>query len=74
MEITKLRMRMLEDGRPQYKIAEEVGCSPGRLSDYALGRRAIPSHRIYTFCRVLHCNADDLLGYEAIDESLIYES
>lgn len=61
--ITKIRLRLLEDGRPQYIIAAEVGVSPARISEYALGKRAIPTHHIYTLVRVLGCNVDDLLGY-----------
>lgn len=61
---TKLRMRLLEDGRPQYIIAAEVGVSPARVSQYALGRRPIPTRHIYSFCRVFGCNVSDVLGYE----------
>lgn len=64
MAITKLRMRMLEDGRPQYIIAAMVGVSPARISEYALGKRAIPTKHIYSLCSTLRCNVDDLIGYE----------
>lgn len=57
-------MRLLEDGRPQYIIAAAVGVSPARVSQYALGRRPIPTRHIYNFCRELRCNVDELLGYE----------
>lgn len=64
--ITKIRMRMLEDGRPQYVIARELGITPARLSEYALGKRAIPTKRIFEFVRVWGCNPEDILGY--VDE------
>lgn len=57
-------MRLLEDGRPQYIIAAQVGVSPARVSQYALGRRPIPTRHIYSFCEVLKCDVDQLLGYE----------
>lgn len=63
-KITKMRMRLLEDGRPQYMIAAHVGVSPSRISEYALGRTKIPTRHIYRLCEVLRCNVDDLLGYE----------
>jgi plasmid maintenance system antidote protein VapI len=61
--ITKIRLRLLEDGRPQYVIAAEVGVSPARISEYCLGKRAIPTNHIYSLVKVLGCNVDDLLGY-----------
>jgi DNA-binding Xre family transcriptional regulator len=70
MGVTKMRLRLLDDGRPQYMIAAEVGVSPARISEYAMGKRQIPTRHIYRLCEVLHCNVDDLLGYsdeEAVD-------
>jgi DNA-binding Xre family transcriptional regulator len=63
MSITKIRLRLLEDGRPQYVIAAEVGVSPARISEYCLGKRAIPTQHIYSLVKVLGCNVQDLLGY-----------
>lgn len=65
--VTKLRLRLMEDGRPQYQIANELGCPPSRLSEYALGNRPIPSTRIYDFCALFSCNPDELLGYADIE-------
>jgi transcriptional regulator with XRE-family HTH domain len=67
--ITNLRLRLLEDGRPQYKIAAEVGVSPARISEYALGKRPIPTNHIYSLVRVLGCNVSDLIGF-ADDETI----
>lgn len=64
MAVTKIRIRMLEDGRPQYVIAAEVGVAPSRVSEYAMGKRQIPPRLIYNFCRVFQCNVEDLLGYD----------
>lgn len=63
MAITKIRLRLLEDGRPQYVIAAEVGVSPARISEYCLGKRSIPTNHIYSLVRVLNCNVQDLLGF-----------
>jgi hypothetical protein len=68
--VTKMRLRILEDGRPQYVIAADVGVSPARLSEYALGKRAIPSRLIYEFVRVFKCNVEDFLGWEE-DEMIV---
>jgi transcriptional regulator with XRE-family HTH domain len=64
MTVTKIRMRMLEDGRPQYLIAAAVGVAPSRISEYALGKRQIPPRLIYNFCQVFRCNVEDLLGFD----------
>ena len=68
MAITKMRMRLLEDGRPQYKIAAQLGIPTSRLSEYALARRAIPTELLYDFVRLWGCGVDDILGYEPDDE------
>ena len=60
---TKIRMRMLEDSRTQYEIAAAAKVAPARLSEYALGKRAIPSQHIYRLCQTLGCNVQDLLGF-----------
>lgn len=67
MAVTKMRMRLMEDGRPQYVIAEDLGIPPSRLSEYALGQRPIPTHRIYDFVRLWGCGVEDILGYEDDD-------
>lgn len=67
--VTKIRIRMLEDGRPQYVIAADLGVSPARLSEYALGRRPIPPQRIFELMRLWNCNPDDILGYEDVSLS-----
>ena len=60
-------MRLLEDGRPQYKIAADIGIPASRLSEYALGQRPIPTHRLYDFVQLWRCSVDDILGYEPDD-------
>lgn len=70
MAVTKIRLRMLEDGRPQYIIAAEVGVSPARISEYAMGKRAIPTRHIYSLVRVLHCDVEDLLGFIDDDDEI----
>lgn len=67
MAVTKFRLRLLEDGRPQYVIAADIGVPPSRLSEYALGQRNIPTSRIYDFVRLWGCGVEDILGYEDDD-------
>lgn len=64
---TKLRAVLLEpQNRPNYYIAVQAGMAPSRLSEYALGKRAIPPHHLIRLCEVLRCNPDDILGaYES---------
>ena len=61
--VTKVRLRLMDDGRPQYVIAADIGVPASRMSDYALGRRTIPQKHVFRFCTVLNCNPEDLLGY-----------
>ncbi len=67
-KITKLRLRMMEDPRPQYVIAAAACISPARLSQFAMGVRPIPQYRVYALCEVLECNPEDLLGFADLDE------
>jgi DNA-binding Xre family transcriptional regulator len=64
MPVTKLRLRILEDGRPQYEIAAVVGCSPARLSEMAIGKRAIPPRFVYGLVQTFKCNVNDVIGFE----------
>lgn len=64
--VTRISLRVIEDGRPQYKIAAELGVPAPRLSEYCLGKRPIPMRKIYRFCEVFQCDPTDLIGYEDV--------
>jgi DNA-binding Xre family transcriptional regulator len=53
---------MEPQNRPNYFVAVACGMAPSRLSEYALGKRAIPAHHVIRLCEVLKCNPDDILG------------
>lgn len=61
---TKLRLLLMDVGLPQYKLAALLDVSPTRLSEYALGRRPIPTNRIYHFCTVLSVSPTELIGWD----------
>lgn len=61
--VTKIALRVLEDGRPQYVIAAEAGIPPPRLSEYCTGRRVIPVKHLYRFCSIFRCDPNDIIGY-----------
>lgn len=64
-----LQAKLLEpQNRPNYMVAALAGMSPSRLSEYALGRRAIPPHHLIRLCEVLECQPDDIL--EPLDASI----
>lgn len=69
--VTKLSLRVMEDGRPQYQIAAELGVPAPRLSEYCHGR-PIPMHRIYRFCEVFRCDPTSLIGYEDVSNITIH--
>lgn len=70
MGLSKLRLKCMEMGGPQYMIAALAGMSPSRLSEYILGHRDIPQHHLVGLCRVFQCEPDDIIG-EADDNILI---
>lgn len=72
--ISKLRMKILDEGGPQYMIAARAGISPSRLSEYVLMQRRIPPHHLVALCRVLKCNPEDIIGLAPIDVPPLYES
>lgn len=60
---TKLRLRILETGGPAYMVAAHCGFSPSRMSEYVLGRRAIPPKHLIALCKVLRCEPEDVTGW-----------
>lgn len=60
--MSKLRLKLLEVGGPQYIIAARAGMAPARLSDYVMMRKDIPLHHLAGLCRVLECEPEDILG------------
>lgn len=74
MAITKMRLRLLEDGRPQYIIAAEVGVAPARISEYCMGKRAIPTEHIYSLVKVLGCNVQDILGFADETDMALFDA
>jgi len=60
--ISKLRLRCLEIGGPQYMIAARAGMPPSRLSEYILLQKDIPAHHVVALCRVLECEPEDIIG------------
>jgi Helix-turn-helix len=71
MAVTKLRLRILEDGRPQYVIAAASGLPPPRISEYALGKRVIPPHHLIELVRVFGCDPVDIVGFVEEDSLAI---
>lgn len=61
-KVTKLRLKLLEIGGPQYLVAARCGFSPSRMSEYALGKPIPPKHMI-ALCSVLSCAPEDITGW-----------
>lgn len=60
--MSKLRLKLLEVGGPQYIIAARAGMAPSRLSQYVLLQKEIPLHHLAGLCRVLECEPEDIVG------------
>lgn len=63
VKVTKLRLRILETGGPAYMVAARCGFSPSRMSEYILGRKAIPFKHLVPLCEVLKCDPDEVTGW-----------
>lgn len=70
MSVTKLRLALLNTDAPQYMIAALAGMSPSRVSEYALGKKPIPTHHLLALARVLKKNPSDLVGEADVDLSV----
>lgn len=68
MAVTKLRMAILNDGRTQKRIAEAARLPTSRVSEYAIGRRAMTIQHCIALSRVLKLNPDELVGWDEDDE------
>lgn len=64
--LTKLRVRIWEDGRTMTAIAKELGVGLPRLCDWANAVRPLPPARIPALCQILHCTPQDIVGYEDV--------
>ena len=53
-----------ESGITQRKIAEELGTSPAQFWSALHGRRPFPIKWVEPLCRILHCDPNELFGYE----------
>ena len=60
--LSKLKLKCMEQGGPQYMIAALAGLSPSRLSEYVLLQKEIPGHHLVALCRVLGCEPEDIMG------------
>ena len=62
MGFTKLRIKLLEDGRHQYEVAHESGVWASRIAEYACGTRSMPAHHQIALADALGCNPEDIVG------------
>lgn len=65
VELTRLRVMILQDGRPAYVIAASAGIHPTTLSQYAKGERSFTQKNLAKLCKEFNCNEDDLIGWYA---------
>ena len=65
--ITRLRVWLLEDERPQYQIAAVCGMATITLSQYALGDRRMSMRHLRALAAYFDCTQQDLLGWEEVE-------
>jgi transcriptional regulator with XRE-family HTH domain len=52
----------LERGWKQSEVAQHLGITPFRLSNYELGKSSVPYDLLMVFCDLYDVTSDDLLG------------
>lgn len=67
MRVTKLEMKIMEDGRSKTTIARECGFVLPRLSEYIKGKD-IPTGHLLVLSDVLRCAPSELLGYTELPD------
>lgn len=60
--LTNLKVLLLKDDLPAYKVAAKLGLHPSILSEYALGKKTIPKRHIRPLCRYFKVTQQELLG------------
>ena len=71
--MTKLKVRLLDWPGPQFLFAREVGVTPGRMSEYVMGRRPLPVLKAMEMAPLLNCNPADLIGWADEDDVIILD-
>ena len=64
--ISRLKILLLEDERPQYYVAAACGIHPSELSKYALGQRRPSLIHLRALAKYFDCTQQDLLGWDEI--------
>ena len=60
--MTRLKVKLLSDGRPNYQIAGMVGIDPALLSKYSLGKLPFSQKHLIKLCRFFEVDPEDLVG------------
>jgi transcriptional regulator with XRE-family HTH domain len=65
-KLTKLKILLLEDDKPQYQVAALCGIHPSTLSNYALGQHPSVAH-LRALCKYFKCRQQDIIGWEEVE-------
>jgi DNA-binding transcriptional regulator YdaS (Cro superfamily) len=60
--LTNLKVKLLMDDLPAYRIAAKIGIHPSQLSEYALGKREIPPKHLRKIARYFKVPQQEILG------------
>ena len=63
LELTKLKVMILGDGRSATQIAASAGIHPSTLSEYALGKRAYRPKDLQKLCAEFGVDQSELVGW-----------
>lgn len=58
----KLWETMGKKGVTQYALIKKYGISPGQITRLKRNE-SVSTHTIETFCRILHCDVDEIMQY-----------
>lgn len=71
MLMTKLRYRSLDySGR---ELAALADVPPSRISEWSLGRKAIPIGSLIKLAQVLKCSPEDITGWIDVDQEATFK-
>lgn len=62
ISVSKIRLLLLQDPRPQYVIAADIGFAPTMLAKYACGTLTPSQRHIELMMEFWGCEEEDLIG------------
>ena len=62
LKVSKLRLKIMESGMPQYVVGTFAAIHHSRMSEYCRMQRPIKNDHLMALCEVLRCDPEDIIG------------